>query len=260
MIEDNDYVAANALLEGNVQNLVKNASIAPNWLGDIGSFWYEREGEQGKEYRIVDTTSGESRTLADTADLVEAIGIDLAEENEPPPPGALPSNTGKYSLKALNHNLLLAEIETGMETQLTHDGEAYKSWGKLPDTGLMVIPAKKTGMQMPPIGTEFSPDDKFLVAALNDERNVSVMPFVEWVPTDGTLRPIVHEVRLIFKPSAHSGVFTSNRVIVSRSNCPKISGSAVSMAMCLAGVSSAGRHSLSPAPSAANDYPCSVQI
>ena len=195
MIEDNDYVAANALLEGNVQNLVKNASIAPNWLGDIGSFWYEREGEQGKEYRIVDTTSGESRTLADTADLVEAIGIDLAEENEPPPPGALPSNTGKYSLKALNHNLLLAEIETGMETQLTHDGEAYKSWGKLPDTGLMVIPAKKTGMQMPPIGTEFSPDDKFLVAALNDERNVSVMPFVEWVPTDGTLRPIVHEVR-----------------------------------------------------------------
>ena len=107
----------------------------------------------------------------------------------------MPSTTGKYLLQARDHNLLLVEAASGTEQQLTQDGEPYKSWGKLPDTGLMVIQLKKAGMKLPPVGAQFSPDDRYLVASLSDERAVDTVPFVEWVPTDGSLRPIVHPVR-----------------------------------------------------------------
>ena len=86
-------------------------------------------------------------------------------------------------------------MATGSERQLTVDGEPYMSWGKLPDSGLIVIQIKKHGLKMPPVGAQFSPDDRYLVASLNDERKVETVPFVEWVPTDGSLRPIVLEVR-----------------------------------------------------------------
>ena len=232
-----DYEAANALLEGNVKDLVKNASVTPHWLGDSQRFWYQRDGEQGSEYVVVDTASGNKSPAFDHSALAAALGKLLDKEVAPgalglsrlslsadlgslnavvgdkalscqlpgyscqladipqPPMGVMPSTTGKYLLQARDHNLLLVEAASGTEQQLTQDGEPYKSWGKLPDTGLMVIQLKKAGMKLPPVGAQFSPDDRYLVASLSDERAVDTVPFVEWVPTDGSLRPIVHPVR-----------------------------------------------------------------
>jgi dipeptidyl aminopeptidase/acylaminoacyl peptidase len=49
---------------------------------------------------------------------------------------------------------------------------------------------------VPPFETYWSPDGRYLIAPRVDERSVPVVPFIEWVPNDGSRRPIVHDVRL----------------------------------------------------------------
>jgi len=133
---------------------------------------------------------------AATCDL-EAMRCET-QAHERPPKDALVSNTGKYRLRSVDHNFLLENTDSSEQRQLTGDGEPYRAWGKLPDTSLITIQIKKHDMKLPPHGAQFSPDDRYLVASLTDERAVRVNPFVEWVPTDGTLRPVVHEVRQPF--------------------------------------------------------------
>src|SRR5471032_2570566 len=48
-----DYAAATALLEGNLQGLVRNESVLPHWLGASGKFWYRRDGNSGPEFVLV---------------------------------------------------------------------------------------------------------------------------------------------------------------------------------------------------------------
>ncbi|QIB66985.1 S9 family peptidase [Kineobactrum salinum] len=115
-----------------------------------------------------------------------------------PPEGALVSNTGQYFLRSEDNNLVLESAGSGESRPLTDDGEPYRAWGKLPDTSLMTIQIKKHDLALPPWGVQFSPNDRYLVASLTDERAVEVNPYVEWVPTDDTLRPILHEVRQPF--------------------------------------------------------------
>ena len=78
-----DYEAANALLEGNVKDLVKNASVTPHWLGDSQRFWYQRDGEQGSEYVVVDTASGNKSPAFDHSALAAALGKLLDKEVAP---------------------------------------------------------------------------------------------------------------------------------------------------------------------------------
>jgi hypothetical protein len=118
-----------------------------------------------------------------------------ASEIESPEPGLLVSPGGEWAAKSRDHNLYLVDTASGDERQLTTDGEPFHSWGKLPDTSLITIPTRKSGRKAPPFGAIFSPDDRYLIIPRLDERNVAVNPFVEWVPTDGSLRPVVHEIR-----------------------------------------------------------------
>ncbi|MEO8452891.1 MAG: prolyl oligopeptidase family serine peptidase, partial [Gemmatimonadota bacterium] len=95
-------------------------------------------------------------------------------------------------------NLFVREVATGRETQLTSDGAPYYSYGKLPESALITITRKKTGMVLPPTNSAWSPDGRYLIVPRVDERNVRINPFVEWVPQDGSRRPILHEVRSPF--------------------------------------------------------------
>ncbi|MBL8271393.1 S9 family peptidase [Steroidobacter sp.] len=105
------------------------------------------------------------------------------------------SPDGRSAVFARNDNLWLREIATGKERALTTDGAAYFSWGKLPDVSLTKIARDKSGAKAAPFATQWSPDSRYVITARVDERKVGVMPYVEWVPTDGSRRPIVHEVR-----------------------------------------------------------------
>ena len=105
------------------------------------------------------------------------------------------SPTGRHGVKRDGDNLVLVEIATGQAQRLTQDGEPYFSYGKLPDGALQVIPLKKAGAVLPPYGGAFSPDGRYFICPRMDERRLGIDPFIEHVPTDGSLRPLVHEVR-----------------------------------------------------------------
>lgn len=115
-----------------------------------------------------------------------------------PPPELLPSPDGRWAAFARDDNLFVREMATGHERQLTSDGAAFYSWLKVPESALTTVTREKSGAKAPPFATYWSPDGRYLIAPRIDERTVAVDPVVEWVPTDGSRRPIVHPVRVAF--------------------------------------------------------------
>ena len=108
----------------------------------------------------------------------------------------LVSPDGRTAVLARDDNLHAVDLETGDERPLTADGSPGLSYGKWPDTSLITIPRRKTDWPLPPYMTAWSPDSRYLIAPRIDERRLPAMPFVEWVPTDGSRRPAVHNVRM----------------------------------------------------------------
>lgn len=113
-----------------------------------------------------------------------AVGID-----------ALPAPDGRHELFARGDNLWLRDRDGG-ERALTQDGEAHFSYGKLPDSSLATVPHLRGKTRLPPIGMTWSPDGRYLLGTRIDERTVAPYPFVEWVPQDGSFRPITYKLRL----------------------------------------------------------------
>ncbi|MGE0133018.1 MAG: DUF885 family protein [Blastocatellales bacterium] len=234
-----DYAAASALLGRNLRGAVKNQSVEPHWIGDSGSFWYQRDEARGTSYVRFDPKTGSRAPLFDHAALATALdraigaearptatnlglssvalSADLktltgiagrkavacnlvavsceASDPKPAEPGLLPSPDGKRAALIRNHNLVVRDLASGQETQLTSDGARHFSYGTLTEGALITIPNRKSGMALPPVGSTWSPDGRYLIAPRNDERKVGVSPFIEWVPQDGSRRPILHEIR-----------------------------------------------------------------
>ncbi len=125
-----------------------------------------------------------------------------ATDTKPPDPGLLPSPDGTRVAFVKNDNLYVREVATGRETQLTTDGAPQFSYGALSEMSLITIPRRKSGMVLPPMGTTWSPDGQYLVVPRVDERKLAFNTFVEWVPQDGSRRPILHQVRSAFTGDA----------------------------------------------------------
>ncbi len=115
-----------------------------------------------------------------------------------PTPELLRSPDGRWAAFTRGDNLFVREMATGHERQLTTDGAPYNSWAKLPDNSFNTVVRQKSGEKAPLYETYWSPDGRYLIAPRVDERKVAVYPFLEGVPTDGSQRPIVHDVRLTF--------------------------------------------------------------
>lgn len=113
-------------------------------------------------------------------------------------PEWLLSPDGRRAVLARDNNLFVRELATGQERPLTSDGVPYYSWGKMPDDMFGTIARQKSGLKTAPFQTYWSPDGRYLVALRLDERKVAAYPFVEWVPTDGSRRPIVYQSRWSF--------------------------------------------------------------
>src|ERR1700678_3000179 len=73
-----DYAAAGAVLEGNLQGLVRNESVQPHWIGDSGRFWYQREGDHGPEFILV-TATGVKSPAFDHATVARALSAALGD-------------------------------------------------------------------------------------------------------------------------------------------------------------------------------------
>ena len=93
-----DYAAAGALLEGNLQGLVRNESVQPHWIGDSGRFWYQRDGNDGPEFVLV-TAAGVKSPAFDHAALALALSAVLGDER-----------AGNASLASLAHAQLSDDL------------------------------------------------------------------------------------------------------------------------------------------------------
>jgi len=68
-----DYAAAERFLPSRLLGVVKNAGVAPNWLGDSDRFWYRRDGANGEEFVLVDAESESREAAFDRARVAQAI-------------------------------------------------------------------------------------------------------------------------------------------------------------------------------------------
>ncbi len=115
----------------------------------------------------------------------------------PEMPELLPSPDGRQALLTRDDNLFVRDMRTGEEHALTTDGAPAYSWANQPYfSSFITIASLKAGTKAPPFQTYWSPDARYVVAPRVDERGIEPWPYVEWVPTDGSHRPIVHNVRL----------------------------------------------------------------
>src|SRR5471032_2981206 len=48
-----NYAAAAKLLYPNLLGAVRNESVSPHWIGNQGTFWYQRDGSDGREFVLV---------------------------------------------------------------------------------------------------------------------------------------------------------------------------------------------------------------
>src|SRR5260221_7258817 len=67
-----DYAAAAKLLYPNLKDLVRNEAVLPHWIGDHGQFWYQRDGQDGREFVVV-TSKGLKAPAFDHAGLARAL-------------------------------------------------------------------------------------------------------------------------------------------------------------------------------------------
>ena len=67
------YTQADRLLPWNVKDKVLNLEVKPHWTPDGSRLWYRRDTEQGLEFVLIDTGSGERGPAFDHSRLARAI-------------------------------------------------------------------------------------------------------------------------------------------------------------------------------------------
>ncbi len=76
------YAAAEQFLPTKLLGAVKNAVVAPNWIGDSDWFWYRRDEEEGHAYVLYDAATGrkedafDATSIAAAAEALTATSVD----------------------------------------------------------------------------------------------------------------------------------------------------------------------------------------
>lgn len=97
---------------------------------------------------------------------------------------------------ARDDDLWVRDLKSGAERRLTTDGQPYFSYGKPPDSSLAAVPRLRRPVASPPWGISWSPNGRTIVGVRSDETSIAPYPYVEWVPQDGSFRPITYQLRL----------------------------------------------------------------
>lgn len=220
-----DYRRAERLLPWNLEELVFDADVEPNWIGPGARFWYRNHSRRGKEFLLVDAAQDRFGPAFDHSRLAEglsratgashtpyALPFDRFEwaENEEAirfqldgaewecqlatgacrrleegEPGEV-SPDGRWRAFVRDWNLWVQSRDTGEEIPLTQDGEERFSYGtRLPSPREKI----EKGEGWPgDLDVVWSPDSRRLAAYRLDQRSAGHFALVQSVPTD-RLRP-----------------------------------------------------------------------
>jgi len=77
-----DYARAERFLSANTDKMIANGSVKHHWIGRTDTFWYKRDGKDGKEYVFVDAATGSKKTAFNHSAVArmasKASGVDVA--------------------------------------------------------------------------------------------------------------------------------------------------------------------------------------
>jgi dienelactone hydrolase len=182
------YDRAAALAPEKLAGLMRNRRVEPTWIGD--SFWYVRQTDDGEELVLVDPVAATRRV----APTLEQLGVVTTAPSARP--GVLEGPDGR-GLRRRGHDLWLVDGDS--EKPVTSDGEPDFAWGALPSDSNMVVPFRRMGLDLPPVGTVHSPSGRRVLTMRVDERSMSTKHMVESVPVSGAARPECHEWRTLLE-------------------------------------------------------------
>ena len=232
------YELAKNIMQGLFsENLVKNATVFPNWIENTDCFWYRRSSKEGREFRLVDASAGTNNMAFNHAALANALAKVVAHDVDP---NNLPiANDVVFSLSPLalkfsafgkrwlfeTEKNVCRPLEEGMpeEWLISPDGK-HAVFGR--DNNLWLRDLKKGNEHaLTCDGEEFlvygavgsvwggelekglqarwSPDSKKLFTVQRDTRQVKTLPVLHHIPSDGSVRPTVNHVKLAYPGDAH---------------------------------------------------------
>jgi len=222
MIDPERRARAENFLTPRLRALVRNPMLRPHWIGRSDRFWYRRETPEGVMFTVVDAATGAQAPAFDHAAVAAALGgdtvVDLdlgdrvrlrtgkgwftyasgvctAEAAAPSlRPGEAASLDGRLAAFRRGDDLWLRELATGAERQLTFDGRPHFAYGKSPDANLTPVTLQRRGLVLPAV-VLWSPDGTKLLTSRLDERAVGDLPMVQHVPDDGSVRPLLYNMK-----------------------------------------------------------------
>lgn len=162
VLTEQDYQRAVNVMQDNLADYVYNGAVRPHWLDD-GSFWYETNTKNGKQF----IHRGADGAVIKTAAKLDDLGLNLPAKVEVGELEVL-SPDKKKVVYLKDWNLWVRDLKSGKETQLTNDG--VKDFGYATDNA---------GWRHSDKAVVFwSPDSKKIATYKQDQRHVKDMYLV----------------------------------------------------------------------------------
>ena len=216
------YARAEAVLPQHVDELIFGLSVRPQWIGDGAEFWFERRTADGRDYVLVDPTSGRTRPLFDhdalTAALAAASGKPLARKDLQlkglkldaktrrlefshdgrnwrfaPATGAIEaaaeaakgsvSPDGRWRAEVREGDLVIVATADGAERRLTQDGDASPYATPLINLKTMVGQGASQPAMSPEV--QWSPDSRYIATYRINRDHARRLSLVQSAPRDG---------------------------------------------------------------------------
>ncbi|MET4683548.1 S9 family peptidase [Brevundimonas faecalis] len=216
------YARAEAVLPQHVDELIFGLSVRPQWIGDNAEFWFERKTPPGRDYVLVDPTSGQTRPLFDhdllTERLAVASGKPLARKDLQlkglkvdaetrrlefshdgrnwrfdPASGSVEaaaeaskgatSPDGRWRAEVRDGDLVVISIADSSERRLTQDGGASPYATPLINLNDMVAQGTSEPSVRPAI--RWSPDSRYIATYRINRDHARRLSLVQSTPKDG---------------------------------------------------------------------------
>lgn len=258
------YELAEKLLVANQKQLIHTPMVTPVWIRDTETFWYRNRTSTGSEYVFVDAVAGTKRPAFDHERVAKALGallnaeydakalpffgIELTEANTvrvsvekqrveidletytatnlgEARGGESTSPDGRWAVSVKDHNLVIRNVATDEERQLTTDGATDLSYAIAPGGSRNTTTQENLGFTMPPL-VVWSPDSSQFVTYQLDERLCSRMYLIRSAPLDGG-RPKGYDYPYSMVGDAHVAtaayfVFDAETGVATKAQCDPV--------------------------------------